>query len=128
MAPGTVLVVDDDDGSCELLCRLLARDGHVVERVSNAELALSVVEAVRPSCVVLALSFGGISRNFQLLDAIRAQPDAPIASTRVVLITYRTDDQTPVSWRQTGADAVLSRPFHADELTRAVAGVGTGAS
>jgi CheY-like chemotaxis protein len=96
--------------------------------VSNAEQALSVVEAVRPSCVVLALSFGGVSRNFQLLDAIRSEADSPAASIRVVLITYRTADQTPVSWQQTGADAVLSRPFHADELTRAVAGTGTGAS
>jgi CheY-like chemotaxis protein len=122
MAPDTVLVVDDDEGSCELLCRLLARAGHSVERESNPEQALSVVEGLRPACVVLALSFGGVSRNFHLLDAIRSEPGSSAASTRVVLIAYRTHDRRSSSAWHAGADAVLARPFHADELTAVVAG------
>jgi CheY-like chemotaxis protein len=121
MPPEPVLVVDDDEGSCELLARLLTRAGYSVARVSNPEQTLSTVEAERPVCVVLALSFGGVSRNFQLLDAIRAAPAAAVASTRVVLIACGTDHRMS-STSQTGADALIARPFHADELADAVAG------
>jgi len=116
-----VLVVDDDDGSCELLCRLLMRAGHSVERAAKPEQALSILHLLRPSCVVLDLSTGGVGRNLQLLDSIRSQLDTAIASTRVVLIAHQTSNRM-FSW-QAGTDAFLVRPFHADEFTRAVAEV-----
>ncbi len=116
-----VLVVNDDDGSCELICRLLSRAGHSVERAANPEQAISILDVLRPACVVLDLSTGGIGRNLQLLDAIRSQLDSTLASTRVVLIAYQTSNRM-FSW-QAGTDAFLVRPFHADELTRAVSDV-----
>jgi DNA-binding response OmpR family regulator len=118
---GKVLVVNDDDGSCELICRLLSRAGHSVERASNPEQAISILDILRPACVVLDLSTGGIGRNLQLLDAIRSQLDSTLAATRVVLIAYQTSNRM-FSW-QAGTDAFLVRPFHADELTRAVSDV-----
>jgi DNA-binding response OmpR family regulator len=118
---GKVLVVNDDEGSCELLCRLLSRAGHSVERAANPEQALSILDVLRPSCVVLDLSAGGIGRNLQVLDAIRSQLDATLAATRVVLIAYQTSNRM-FSW-QAGTDAFLVRPFHAEELTRAIADV-----
>ena len=118
---GKVLVVNDDEGSCELLCRLLARAGHAVERASNPEQALSILDVLRPACVVLDLSAGGIGRNLLLLDSIRSQRDTTLASTRVVLIAHQTSNRM-FSW-QAGTDAFLVRPFHASELTRAVADV-----
>ena len=116
-----MLVVNDDDGSCELICRLLIQAGHSVERAANPEQAISILDILRPACVVLDLSTGGIGRNLQLLDAIRSQLDSTLASTRVVLIAYQTSNRM-FSW-QAGTDAFLVRPFHADELTRAVADV-----
>ena len=118
---GKVLVVNDDEGSCELVCRLLTRAGHAVERAANPDQALSILEVLRPACVVLDLSAGGIGRNLQLLDAIRSQLDSTLASTRVVLIAHQTSNRM-FSW-QAGTDAFLVRPFHADELSRAVAEV-----
>jgi DNA-binding response OmpR family regulator len=118
---GKVLVVNDDDGSCELLCRLLLRAGHAVERASNREQTLSILDILRPACVVLDLTAGGIGRNLQLLDAIRSQLDTALASTRVVLIAHQTSNRM-FSW-QAGTDAFLVRPFHADELVEAVADV-----
>jgi DNA-binding response OmpR family regulator len=118
---GKVLVVNDDEGSCELVCRLLTRAGHAVERAANPDQALSILEVLRPACVVLDLSAGGIGRNLQLLDAIRSQLDSTLASTRVVLIAHQTSNRM-FSW-QAGTDAFLVRPFHADELNRAVAEV-----
>jgi len=118
---GKVLVVNDDDGSCELLCRLLLRAGHAVERASNPEQALSILDILRPACVVLDLSAGGIGRNLKLLDAIRSQLDTTLASTRVVLIAHQTSNRM-FSW-QAGTDAFLVRPFHAEQLVQAVVDV-----
>jgi DNA-binding response OmpR family regulator len=116
-----VLVVNDEEDSSELLCRLLARAGHPVERAANPEQALSIIDVLRPGCVVLDLSAGGIARNLQVLDGIRSQLDRTVASTRVVLVAHQTGTRM-FSW-QAGTDAFLVRPFHADELTDAVADV-----
>jgi DNA-binding response OmpR family regulator len=118
---GKILVVNDDDGACELLCRLLTKDGHSVERASNPDQAMAILDVLRPSCVVLDLSMGGIGRNLNLLDAIRSNLDQSLASTRVVLIAHQTSNRM-FSW-QAGTDAFLVRPFHADELTRSIADV-----
>ena len=118
---GKVLVVNDDEDSCELLCRVLTRAGYPIERASNPDQAMSILDVLRPACVVLDLSTGGIGRNLQLLDSIRSQLDSSLAATRVVLIAHQTSNRM-FSW-QAGTDAFLVRPFHANELTHAVADV-----
>ncbi len=118
---GKVLVVNDDEDSCELLCRVLVRAGYPIERAANPEQAMSIIDVLRPACVVLDLWTGGIGRNLQLLDSIRSQLDASLAGTRVVLIAHQTSNRM-FSW-QAGTDALLVRPFHTKELTQAVADV-----
>ena len=116
-----ILVVNDEEGSCELLCRILANAGHPVERAANPDQEISIIDVLRPGCVVLDLSSGGIARNLQVLDAIRSQLDQVVASTRVVLVAHQTSNRM-FSW-QAGTDAFLVRPFHANELVKAVADV-----
>ncbi len=113
-----VLVVNDDDNACELVCRVLERGGHRAERATTPERALNLLAVLRPACVVLDLSVGGIGQNLKLLDAIRSQVDPGLASTRVVLIAQQTSNRM-FSW-QAGTDAFLVRPFHARELLRAI--------
>src|SRR6478609_8350661 len=85
-----VLVVNDEEGSCELVCRLLAEAGYPVERAANPDQALSIIDVLRPGCVVLDLSAGGIARNLQVLDGIRSQLDRTVSSMRVVLVAHQT--------------------------------------
>jgi DNA-binding response OmpR family regulator len=118
-APAKVLVVNDDDDACELLCRLLARAGYVADRAVSHDQALAQVAFLRPQCVVLDLSTGGIGQNLKLLDAIRSNVEPAIATSRCVLVAQGTNNQL-FSW-QAGIDAFMVRPFHADELLRHVA-------
>src|SRR6516165_8394012 len=99
---GKVLVVNDDEDSCELLCRVLVRAGYPIERAANPDQAISILDVLRPACVVLDLSTGGIGRNLQLLDSIRSQLDSSLAGTRVVLIAHQTSNRM-FSW-QAGTD------------------------
>jgi DNA-binding response OmpR family regulator len=112
--PAHVLVVNDDEGACELLSRLLANAGHRVQRAHNAEQALGQLNVGRVDCVVLDLATGGIGQNLKLLDQIRSAMSRTVSSVRVVLVAQQTSNRM-FSW-QAGIDAFVVRPFHANEL------------
>src|SRR5437773_9031342 len=69
--PAQVLVVNDDEAACELLCRLLAGAGHRVQRAHTAEQASGQLSFGGIDCVILDLTTGGIGTNLKLLDVIR---------------------------------------------------------
>jgi DNA-binding response OmpR family regulator len=117
--PAHVLVVNDEPSSCELVCRLLAREGYVVDRALSHDEAIGQLNGGRPDCVVLDLSTGGIGHNLKLLEVIRSSIDPAVSNTRVVLIAQHTSNRM-FSW-QAGIDAFLGRPFHADELVHDIA-------
>jgi DNA-binding response OmpR family regulator len=116
-----ILVVNDDQGACELLCRLLTNAGHDVQRAHNSEQALGQLSVGRVDCVVLDLATGGIGQNLKLLDTIRSSTAINVAKVRVVLVAQQTSNRM-FSW-QAGIDAFVVRPFHANELLTQVADV-----
>jgi DNA-binding response OmpR family regulator len=118
--PATVLVVHDDPDGCELLVRILSNAGRPVYRAHDFD-QMSTALQDRPTCVVLDVTSGGIGGNLKLLDAVRHHSDATVANARVVLIATGTTS-TMFSW-QAGIDGFLQRPFHADDLSAAVADV-----
>ena len=119
VGPPAVLVVNDDDDACELLCRLLARVGYTVFRAASHQEAMSLLSGQPAHCIVLDLATGGVGTNLKLLDAIRSHADAAVSQARVVLVAKQTNNRM-FSW-QAGVDAFLVRPFHADDLLREVA-------
>src|SRR5438874_13783578 len=112
--PTHLLVVNDDDGACELLVRLLSRAGHDVARAHNADQALAQLSVGRVDCAVLDLATGGIGQNLKLIDTIRSSVTKSISGVRVVLIAQQSSSRL-FSW-QAGIDAFVARPFHANEL------------
>ena len=116
-----ILVVNDDDGACELLARLLANAGHRVDRAHNADQALAQLNFGPVDCIVLDLESGGIGANLKLLDTIRSSMSKATAGVRVVLVAQATSNRM-FSW-QAGIDAFVVRPFHANELVAQVAEV-----
>jgi DNA-binding response OmpR family regulator len=119
--PSQILVVNDDQGACELLSRLLVIAGHEVQRAHNSEQALGQLAVGRVDCVVLDLATGGIGQNLKLLDTIRSSMTANVAKVRVVLVAQQTSNRM-FSW-QAGIDAFVVRPFHANELLAQIAEV-----
>lgn len=109
---GVLLVCDDPDGA-ELLARLMAADGHDVQRVETAEGAVRHLLATPRRGAVLSLS--GPTANRKLLEKLRSHPNPPVAEVAIVLLA---DDEAaePEAWAK-GADGFLARPFHAEQLT-----------
>jgi DNA-binding response OmpR family regulator len=119
----TVLVVDDE-ASLRLLCRVnLELDGFRVLEAATIVAARDVLETREVDVLLLDLHVGGHNDGLDLLRELRDHE----ASVRIALVTGSVDlDSLDASL----ADAVLTKPFAIDELTRVVrdlAGVRTRA-
>jgi DNA-binding response OmpR family regulator len=110
--PATVVVASTDQTVVEVLARIIETDGHRAVRTSPADDAPSLVLSVSADAVVLDLG----AANADQLDALRTGGSERGESVRVVVITTG-----PASAWHAGADAVLTRPFPAEDLLDALA-------
>jgi DNA-binding response OmpR family regulator len=113
-----VLVVNDDAGGCELIVRILNSASFDAEGVNTQQSALEKLGEMLPRCVVVDLATGGIGSSLKLLDTIRSHQDERVSSTRAILIanSFKNRDFS----YQSGADAFVTRPFHANDLVAMV--------
>jgi DNA-binding response OmpR family regulator len=113
-----VLVVNDDTGGCELIVRVLSGAGFEAQGVNSQQSALEKLGEMLPRCVVLDLAAGGIGSSLKLLDNIRSHHDERVSSTRAILVANSSKNRD-FSF-QSGADAFVTRPFHANDLVTSV--------
>ncbi|HZS61678.1 MAG TPA: PAS domain S-box protein [Gemmatimonadaceae bacterium] len=73
IAPGLVLVVDDDPRAIALVAALLEPDGYHVRGAPHAEAGLAAAAEQRPSVVILDLLMPNID-GFQFLERFRREP------------------------------------------------------
>jgi DNA-binding response OmpR family regulator len=107
-----ILVVNDDADAGKLLRNLLEHKGYPVATADTHEQALLGATQDFPRAMVLDLTHGGIGSNLKLLESIRHHDDERVATTRIMLIARQASNR--VFSFQSGADAFLVRPFHAD--------------
>jgi PAS domain S-box-containing protein len=84
-ARGEILVVDDDDDTCELVSRQLRAVGFSVATVRTGEAALVRMRTSKPALVVLDLCMPGMS-GFEVLSQLRAEQQ----DVRVVVFTAKS--------------------------------------
>lgn len=110
-----LLVVNDDEAGCELVARILESRGFLATRVhAHNDALLALNKASEPvKGVVIDFTSGGASSSLKLLDSIRhggeAKRDIP-----VVILAASANSQLFAF--QSGADAFIVRPVHADDL------------
>ncbi len=112
-----ILIVEDDDLIRERLVKALTYEGYEVLEAENGAVALAGMELVMPDLViadVLMPEMGG----FDFVTALRARP-----ATRTLPIIVATALSQRLSQREfmeLGVDDYLTKPFHIEELLRAV--------
>lgn len=84
--PCTVLVVEDDDTTRELMREILAREKWIVLEASNGRMALDVIAKSVPSLILLDLMMPGMD-GFELTAALQAQPEW--ASIPIIVLTAK---------------------------------------
>jgi DNA-binding response OmpR family regulator len=107
-------VVDDNTEACELIARIIESAGWTATRSFSQDDALDRLGTGDPpfKAVIADFHSGGTGASLELLDAIRRDRD--VSEVPVLLLT-QSDTNRMYAW-ESGADAFLVRPFHADDL------------
>ena len=109
----SVLIVEDNDRTAEMLSLLFVTEGYEPERLSDGAAALARLEGEPPALVVLDVMMPWAS-GIDVLQALRTVP--AWADTPVIITSARgADDEVWEGWRS-GADYYLVKPYKLDDL------------
>ncbi len=116
--PCTVLVVEDDADTREMLWRMLTKEGWAVTEATNGRVALERVAASQPELILLDLMMPEMD-GFAFLEALRQQ--AAWRSIPVVVVTAK--DLTPEDRQRLNGyvERILQKGAHSrEELLREI--------
>jgi len=108
---GTLLVIDDDGPSRELLRRIFTREGFRVEEAASGEAGLQAARTLRPDAITLDVMMPGMD-GWAVLAALKADP--AVAGIPVVMLTVA--DQQPLGLALGAAD-YMTKPVDRSRLT-----------
>ncbi len=106
----TVLVVEDERALADLLTRVLAAEGHRVQKAIDGESALRLHATEEPDVVILDWLLPGLD-GLEVLRRLRQT-----APTPVLMLTARGEEIDRVQGLEVGADDYLTKPFSMREL------------
>jgi len=112
----SILIVDDDPVTCELLCEVFAREGFEAAFRQSGEAALLAITDERPDVLLSDIRMKTQLDGLALLDRVRQE----CPSTPVVLMTAFGSIETAIRAVKEGAFDYLSKPFNIDELVATV--------
>jgi len=111
-----ILVVDDDEPTCEMLAAVLSSGGHDAQQALSAEIAWQRVQSSEFDVVVTDVSMSGMD-GLELCKRIHeARPDVP-----VLVVTGQADVATAVAALRAGAYDFLTKPIDAKLMLIAIA-------
>ncbi len=106
----TVLIIDDDASTRELLTRYLQKEGFATREAADGATGLALANAIRPRVVLLDVMMPQMD-GWSVLSSIRRDPD--LADTPVIMISFVHEEGLAASL---GANDYLSKPIEWDEL------------
>ena len=109
VAPGQLLVVDDDAANRDVLSRRLKRQGHAVTTASSGREALELMAATLFDVVLLDIMMPDLD-GYEVLGHIKSDPR--LQHIPVIMISALSDVQSVVRCLDAGADDYLSKPFN----------------
>jgi signal transduction histidine kinase/DNA-binding NarL/FixJ family response regulator len=118
--PLQVLLADDDSAIRELTELLLRRQGHTVVAVDNGKEALRALSGRHFDVVLLDDEMPGLS-GAETARRIRAEEKTGDRHQLMLSLSGNSSDADKRRLLEAGVDACLSKPFHAEELNRALA-------
>ena len=113
----TVLIVEDDHTTSDLIDMYLKRDGYKVIVAYDGIEGLRLARDANPDLIVLDLSLPGIDGK-EVCQTIRNESDIPI-----VMVTARVEEEDRLTGLNLGADDYVTKPFSPRELTARIRAV-----
>jgi hypothetical protein len=112
---GTVLVIDDDPASRQLVVRMLGKDGFRVLEAANGEEGIRLARSERPDVITLDVLMPGMD-GWSVLSALKSEPG--LASIPVVMLTITDERNLGFSL---GAAEYLTKPIERAQLSAVLA-------
>ena len=112
-----ILIVEDNEELCSLLCDFLRCENYTVSTAASAEKALSLFEKYGARLVLLDIMLPGMD-GFAMCRRIREKDNTPI-----IILTARTDREDKLNGILTGADDYIEKPYDIDILIAKIKGI-----
>jgi CheY-like chemotaxis protein len=109
----SVLLVDDDEDTLEILSFLIGQQGGTVRSAANAKDALEKLAAWTPDVILLDISMPGVD-GYDLLASIKKI--ARLADTPAVALTAHAFSEDRRRCIEAGFAVHVSKPYHADAV------------
>jgi class 3 adenylate cyclase len=106
---GNVLVIDDNQENCGLLCRWLRHEGHTVTAAENGLRALELVR-MQPFDLILLDVIMPELNGFQVLERLKA--DEVLRHLPVIMVSALDEIDGVVRCIKCGAEDYLTKPFN----------------
>lgn len=110
----SILIVEDDEFTSELLKFLLEREQYTVHLAPDGRVAQDFVANQPPPDLVLLDVMLPFASGFELLHQIRQRPDWE--AVRIIMLTARSEGHEIANALDAGADDYLVKPFKPEEL------------
>jgi DNA-binding response OmpR family regulator len=107
---GTVLVIEDDPRTVELIATYLEREGFDALTAGDGKLGLQKIRIHKPILVILDIMLPGMD-GWDICREMRRFTDVP-----VIMLTARGDEIDRISGLTLGADDYVVKPFSPREL------------
>jgi two-component system, sensor histidine kinase and response regulator len=113
VAPGVVLIVDDDETNRDVLSRRLRRQGHTAVAAASGSDALRILRAREFDLVLLDIMMPDMD-GYEVLSQLKADPH--LRHVPVVMISAVNEVRSVVRCIEAGAEDYLAKPFNATLL------------
>jgi len=115
--PAKILVVDDERRLVSLVEAYLKQEGYAVVTATNGQEALFLARQEKPDLILLDIMMPEMD-GFEFIQAHRRE-----ASTPIILLTARVEEEDHVIGLELGADDYVTKPFRPRELVARVRAV-----
>jgi DNA-binding response OmpR family regulator len=113
----TVLIIEDDPYTQDIVRLYLRRDGYKVLTAGDGTEGLRLAREASPDLVVLDLMLPGLD-GMEVCRALREHSEVPI-----IMLTARVDEEDRLAGLDLGADDYVTKPFSPRELAARVRAV-----
>ncbi len=109
----TILVIDDEEAFCDVVCEILDSIGYKTEQAYNARQAIALLQEITPDLILTDVMMPELD-GLTFIRRLRSEPKWSEIPIIIVSAKATKDDRKEAD--HAGADGYLIKPFSSHEL------------